>query len=116
MGISVLISVYGGANAEHLGVALESIAAQTLPADEVVLMEDGPLGAAHRDVIDAYADERTLVVLLEPGGRVSGMRGRCGFCAAPGHRGVLRERAAGPRAGGRRHSVLLSAHRPHGRR
>ncbi len=82
MGISVLISVYGGANAEHLGVALESIAAQTLPADEVVLMEDGPLGTAHRDVIDAYADERTLVIALEPGDDRPSIEGKRAAAAA----------------------------------
>lgn len=87
MGISVLISVYGGANAEHLGVALESIVGQTLPADEIVLMEDGPLGAAHRDVIDAYADERTLVVPLDPGDDRAAIEGKRAAAASSAESG-----------------------------
>lgn len=37
---------------------------QTLPADEVVLIEDGPLSKAHRLVIDSFADDRTVVIPL----------------------------------------------------
>ncbi len=41
--ISVLMSVYYKEKPEYFKAAMESILAQTYPADEIVLMEDGPL-------------------------------------------------------------------------
>lgn len=52
--ISVLMSVYEGESPAYLRQALESIYRQTLPADEVVLVEDGPLPEALADVLSAY--------------------------------------------------------------
>ncbi len=43
MKISVLISVYAGEEPHYFDASLSSIHAQTLPADEVVLVVDGPL-------------------------------------------------------------------------
>lgn len=51
---SVLLPVYAGDEADHLARALESIAAQTLPPDELVLVEDGPVGEATRAVVDGF--------------------------------------------------------------
>lgn len=44
MTLSVLISVYARENPDFLRKSLESLADQTRPADEVVLVEDGPIG------------------------------------------------------------------------
>lgn len=52
--ISVLMSVYERESPDHLRQALESIYRQTLPADEVVLVEDGPLPEALVDVLSVY--------------------------------------------------------------
>lgn len=51
MKLSVLMSVYEKESPPHLRRCLESLAAQTAPADEIVLVEDGPLGAELAGVI-----------------------------------------------------------------
>ena len=43
MPLSVLISIYSATTAQDLTVCLDSLAAQTLPADEILIIEDGPL-------------------------------------------------------------------------
>ena len=52
---SVLISVYYKERAEYLKSALESVFAQTLCADEVVLVKDGPIGADLDDIIADFS-------------------------------------------------------------
>lgn len=51
---SVSICVYGGDNAKHFDIAMESIFNQTLPPDEVVLVVDGPVNGEIDDVIEKY--------------------------------------------------------------
>ena len=52
MGFSVLMSVYKKEKPEYLREALESVINQTLPPDEIVLVEDGPLTAELDKVVD----------------------------------------------------------------
>ena len=52
---SVLISVYYKERAEYLKSALESVFTQTLCADEVVLVKDGPIGADLDDIIADFS-------------------------------------------------------------
>lgn len=54
--ISVLMSVYKKENPQFLKRALESIYAQTLKADEIVLVEDGEIPPALEEVISRYPD------------------------------------------------------------
>lgn len=54
--ISVLMSVYKKENPAFLKRALESIYAQTLKADEIVLVEDGEIPSALEEVISRYPD------------------------------------------------------------
>lgn len=54
--ISVLMSVYKKENPAFLKRALESIYAQTLKADEIVLVEDGEIPPALEEVISRYPD------------------------------------------------------------
>lgn len=54
MSISVLMSVYKAEKPEFLAECLESLERQTLPADEVVLVEDGPISAELKAVIESY--------------------------------------------------------------
>jgi len=61
--ISVLMSVYKKENPAFLKRALESIYAQTLKADEIVLVEDGEIPPALDEVILRYPDLR--IVKLE---------------------------------------------------
>jgi len=52
---SVLLPVYAGDEAAHLDRALQSIADQTLTPDELVIVQDGPIGADAARVVDAFA-------------------------------------------------------------
>ena len=55
--ISVLISVYHKEHADNLRLSLDSIFAQTMPPDEVVLVEDGPLTEELDTVIAQYTQQ-----------------------------------------------------------
>lgn len=52
---SILISVYEKERPDQLRQSLDSIFSQTLRADEVVLVKDGPLYDELNDVVDDYA-------------------------------------------------------------
>lgn len=54
--ITVLMSVYKKENPAFLKTALDSIYAQTLKADEIVLVEDGGIPEALEEVISQYPD------------------------------------------------------------
>ncbi len=56
MRLSVLMSVYKAENPAYLRIALESLADQTVRADEVVLVEDGPLTDGLHEVIAEFRD------------------------------------------------------------
>lgn len=58
--ISVLMSVYEKENPAFLERALESIYAQTLKADEIVLVQDGEIPPALEEVISRYPDLRVV--------------------------------------------------------
>ena len=53
---SVAMSVYKNDVPEQLRESLESICTQSLAADEIYLVIDGPVGSELRDVIDEYAN------------------------------------------------------------
>lgn len=57
MGFSVLMSVYKKEKPEYLREALESVINQTLPPDEIVLVEDGPLTPELDAVLDEIASK-----------------------------------------------------------
>ena len=68
--ISVLISVYSKVSADNLQQSLDSIFSQTMPPNEVVLVEDGPLTDALNTVIEQYTrqhEELHVVKLPENG-------------------------------------------------
>lgn len=52
--ISVLMSVYKKENPEYLRAPLESILVQTRTADEILLIEDGPLTQELYQVVAEY--------------------------------------------------------------
>jgi glycosyltransferase involved in cell wall biosynthesis len=83
--LSVVLPVHAGVAASYLAAALDSIAAQTLPAREVVIVEDGPLAREHHDVIEAFAGSQPGVVrvaLTVNGG--AGVANQAGLEAATG--------------------------------
>jgi glycosyltransferase involved in cell wall biosynthesis len=61
--LSVLMSVYRGECADYLDQSLASLEAQTRPADEVLIVKDGPLGADLECVIDRYAPRLPIAIL-----------------------------------------------------
>jgi glycosyltransferase involved in cell wall biosynthesis len=58
---SVLMSVYHRENPEHLEQSLRSLLKQTLQADEVVLVEDGPIGRELASIIESYRAKLNIV-------------------------------------------------------
>jgi len=54
MKFSVLMSVYQRESPDHLRQCLDSLVIQTLPADEVVIVEDGPLGERLDAIVAEY--------------------------------------------------------------
>jgi len=55
LGLSVLASIYEGTDSKELADCLDSLEAQTLPADEIVLVLDGPIASSVRACIDRYS-------------------------------------------------------------
>ena len=52
--LAVLMSVYRGTDAGELAVCLQSLAAQTRPADEVVVVLDGQVSEAVMEVLAGF--------------------------------------------------------------
>lgn len=52
---SVAMSVYKNDKPDQLDVALRSICEQSLPADEIYLVIDGPIGEELQSIVDRYA-------------------------------------------------------------
>ena len=63
---SVLMATYHAERPEYLAQSLESLAAQTLPADEIVLVKDGPLTDGLEDLLSRY-DYLPIRTLLHQG-------------------------------------------------
>ena len=65
--IAVLMSVYRGTDPVELTVALDSLDAQTRPADDVLVVMDGPVPQRVADVVASYVDthEHARVLKLE---------------------------------------------------
>lgn len=73
MGLSVLLSVYRGTEAEELARCLQSIADQTLAPDEVVVVLDGPVAPAVAAAISAFAEHGALPLRKLPFPRNRGL-------------------------------------------
>ncbi|MBQ8791462.1 MAG: glycosyltransferase [Ruminiclostridium sp.] len=59
---SVLMSVYKGENTDYFRASMDSLCAQTYPADQIVLVCDGPLSNELDSVIDSYRDKLSGVL------------------------------------------------------
>jgi len=66
MKLSVLMSVYDRESPAYLRECLDSLVMQTLPADEVVVVEDGPLGEQLKTTIAQYRKILPIVSLPLP--------------------------------------------------
>lgn len=56
MNYSILQTVYKSDNINHLKAAIESMLAQTLPSDDYVIVEDGPLPIELENLISSYVN------------------------------------------------------------
>lgn len=54
---SVLMSVYAKENASNLRTSIESMFGQTVPPDEIVMIEDGPLTEELYSVLNEYSEK-----------------------------------------------------------
>src|SRR5690242_11631908 len=52
--VSVLMSTYAGESGANLSESLESIYAQTVTPDQIVLVMDGPIGIDQEEVLARY--------------------------------------------------------------
>lgn len=59
---SVLMSIYAGESPAYFKLALESIYSQTLVPDEVILVEDGPIGEQLKSVINCYSSLKVVKI------------------------------------------------------
>jgi glycosyltransferase involved in cell wall biosynthesis len=84
MKLSVLMSVYAKESAAFLRDCLKSLAAQTQPADELVLVEDGPVGDELRQVIELFRDRLTIRSVRLPSNEGLGEALRQGLAACRG--------------------------------
>lgn len=57
MQFSVLMSLYINEKAEYAKACFDSLLAQTIPAAEWVIVEDGPLTEEMYDLLNKYQDE-----------------------------------------------------------
>lgn len=62
---SVLMTVYTTDNPECFSLALESMADQSLPPDEIVLVKDGPIGDDLQKVIDEFTVKGVPIVQVQ---------------------------------------------------
>lgn len=64
--LSVLMSVYRQDSPEHLSQSLQSLQSQTVRADQVVCVKDGPLSPELEAVIAQYTDSLSMICLSLP--------------------------------------------------
>ena len=82
MKLSVLMPVYHKESSTYLRQCLESLAFQALLADEIVIVEDGPLGKPLNAIIGAYKRDLPIVSLALPAhvGLGPALRAGLGIC------------------------------------
>lgn len=61
MNLSVLMSVYLKEKPEYLETCLQSLAEQTLKADEVILVEDGPISSDLKAIIERFREQLNII-------------------------------------------------------
>ena len=69
MSFSVLMSVYQNETPDFLDQSLLSLSVQTLKADEIVLVEDGPLTASLRAIVAKWREVLPLKIVSYPENR-----------------------------------------------
>lgn len=77
--VTAVVTVWERVAPADLDEALASLAAQTRPADEVLIVEDGPLPAALHEVLDRYAGALPMGRLPLPANRGNGAARQAGL-------------------------------------
>ena len=81
---SVLMSVYKGDNPEYLKLAINSMLNQTIPMEQYVIVEDGPISLELNRVIEEFRDARkevfTIVKLDENLGLANALNIGLNYC------------------------------------
>ena len=82
MSVSIVMSVYAGDKAHYLECALQSIADQTLKNHELVLVEDGAIGADLQAVINRFRSSIpiTSVALKKNQGLATALNAGISYC------------------------------------
>jgi glycosyltransferase involved in cell wall biosynthesis len=81
MKLSVLMSVYAKESPAYLRECMESLAAQTHPADELVLVEDGPIGEELCHMIEHFRERLSIRSVRLPANAGLGEALRIGLAA-----------------------------------
>jgi len=84
-GVNVLMSTHKGENGHNLAEALESLYAQTVTPDRIVLVLDGYVGQDQHDVISFYGADRrgpdlTIVALPSNSGLAHALNAGLAYC------------------------------------
>jgi glycosyltransferase involved in cell wall biosynthesis len=83
--ISALLPVHAGVQPDHLASALDSLVAQTRPADEIIVVEDGPLSEGHLRLLDDLKRRHPRVLRIAlPENQGAGVANQAGLAAASG--------------------------------
>lgn len=78
--LSVLISVYNGDSSEYFQIALESIFSQSMRAEQIVLIVDGPINDGLTKVIEKYSSSLDIYALSENMGLGAVLDIGLGYC------------------------------------
>lgn len=60
---SVLLSLYNGESVEYFSMSMDSLFHQTLPADEIILVIDGPIRKELEDVLTLWSSKLPIIVV-----------------------------------------------------
>ena len=83
--ISVLLPVHAGVEPPVLRESLESVLRQTRPADEIVVVEDGPLSVRHEEILNAAERRHPAVLRIRlRTNQGAGVANQAGLLAASG--------------------------------
>lgn len=62
---SILLAVWREDNPDHFREAIESMLSQSYPAEECIIVKDGPVPASLQDVINSYKKKMQQFLLLK---------------------------------------------------
>lgn len=62
---SILLAVWWEENPDHFREAIESMLSQTYPAEECIIVKDGPVPASLQDVINSHKKKNATIPIVE---------------------------------------------------